>query len=356
MICVGCVLKRTAVNYHSHCDLAFGRVQLIGAAVALMARSPSWCVSESDVCVRDSKAGDALCAGKFLQSLNTSSTESIVTMIHSTAPFVSKANSSVTTAVLLAAGTGSRLKPLTNDAPKCLSEVSGVTILQRLIQSLCDHGFTRLVIVVGSLDHRVREFLDERNDDLDIEFVINPRYASTNNLYSLWLTRMTIDEPCLLLESDVVFDSSLLLEMLKPNRMAVSRMRPWMNGTTVTVDTDQHVTAFHLANSQAVGEIMHKTVNMYSFSRDTWREFVQRLSSHVMAGRVNEYYETVLAEMLGDGSIAMDAVPFDQGRWYEIDTIEDLQEAELMFPIEVSTEIVSPPITVSGMTVTPNVD
>ena len=75
-----------------------------------------------------------------------------------------------------------------------------------------------------------------------------------------------------------------------------------------------------------------------------------------MAGRVNEYYETVLAEMLADGSIAMDAVPFDQGRWYEIDTIEDLQEAELMFPIEVSTEIGSPPITVSGMTVTPNVE
>jgi choline kinase len=279
-----------------------------------------------------------------------------MTMAQSPNPPISKANSSVSTAILLAAGTGSRLKPLTDDAPKCLSEVNGVTILQRLVQSLCEHGFTRLVIVVGYLDHRVREFLDERNDELDIEFVINPRYATTNNLYSLWLARLTIDEPCLLLESDVVFDSSLLLEMLQPNRMAVSRMRPWMNGTTVTVDTAQHVTAFQFANAKANGEIMHKTVNMYSFSRDTWRKLVQRLSSHVAEGRVNEYYETVLAAMLRDGSIAMDAVPFDKGRWYEIDTLEDLQEAELMFPLDVSTEIVSPPLTVSGVTITPNLD
>lgn len=277
-------------------------------------------------------------------------------MIQSTNPPLSTANASVSTAVLLAAGTGSRLKPLTDDAPKCLSEVSGVTILQRLIQSLCEHGFTRLVIVVGYLDRCVRDFLEERNDELDIEFVINPRYATTNNLYSLWLARLTIDEPCLLLESDVVFDASLLQEMLQPNRMAVSRMRPWMNGTTVTVDTAQHVTAFQFAGAKANGEIMHKTVNMYSFSRDTWRKLMQHLSSNVAAGRVNEYYETVLAEMLRDGSIAMDAVSFDKGRWYEIDTLEDLHEAELMFPRDVISETVSPPLKVLGMTITPHLE
>lgn len=264
-------------------------------------------------------------------------------MIQTTNPSLNRANASVTTAVLLAAGTGSRLKPLTDDAPKCLSEVSGITILQRLVQSLCDNGFTRLVIVVGYLDHRVREFLEERSDDLEIEFVINPRYATTNNLYSLWLARLTIDEPCLLIESDVVFDSSLLQKMLQPNRMAVARMRPWMNGTTVTMDTAQHVTEFQLSGATAEGEIMHKTVNMYSFSRDTWRKFTEYLSAHVSAGRVNEYYETVLAEMLRDGSLKMGAVSFDQGRWYEIDTLEDLHAAELMFPLVASTETLAPP-------------
>lgn len=245
-------------------------------------------------------------------------------------------NRSVTTAVLLAAGTGTRLKPLTDDAPKCLSEVSGVAILQRLVHSLRDHGFKRLVIVVGYLDHRVREFLNEVPGSIEIEFVINPRFATTNNLYSLWLARNVVDEPCLLLESDVVFDSSLLSEMLQPGRMAVSQMQTWMNGTTVTVDAAQHVTAFQLGVAEATFETLHKTVNMYSFSKSTWRTFVQRLSSHVSAGHVNEYYETVLAEMLCDGSLCFDAVPFDGGRWYEIDTLEDLRKAELMFPAVVA--------------------
>ncbi|MFP6657368.1 MAG: hypothetical protein VB853_04245, partial [Pirellulales bacterium] len=161
-------------------------------------------------------------------------------------------------------------------------------------------------------------------------------------------------EPCLLLESDVVFDSSLLREMLQPNRMAVSRMQHWMNGTTVTVDSSQHVIAFQLGSADATSEILHKTVNVYSFSRNTWRQFVRRLSLHVAAGRVNEYYETVLAEMLSDGSLALDAVPFDGGLWYEIDTLEDLREAELMFPLDASTEIVSSPLTVLRKTITLN--
>ena len=73
---------------------------------------------------------------------------------------------------------------LPNVCPKFVGE----TILQRMIQSLCEHGFTRLVIVVGYLDHCVRDFLREGYDDLEIEFVINPRYATTNNLYSLWVS------------------------------------------------------------------------------------------------------------------------------------------------------------------------
>ncbi|QDT09025.1 NTP transferase domain-containing protein [Stieleria marina] len=321
-----------------------------------MTRNPCRCVNEPGVLRPDIEHWHATDTGKILLSLNAGSTESIVHMIQPRNSSDCKANTSISTAVLLAAGTGSRLKPLTDDAPKCLSEVSGVSILQRLIQSLCEHDFKRLVIVVGYLDHRVREFLDDSNDEIDIELVINPRYATTNNLYSLWLARQTIDEPCLLLESDVVFDSKLLLEMLHPDRMAVSRMLPWMNGTTVTVDTAQHVTAFQFAGAKAFGEIMHKTVNMYSFSRETWRRFMQRLSSHVTAGRVNEYYETVLAEMLGDGSIMMDAVPFDKGRWYEIDTLEDLQKAELMFPAELSAEIINTPLTVSRMTFPPHLN
>ena len=71
---------------------------------------------------------------------------------------------------------------------------------------------------------------------------------------------------------------------------------------------------------------------MYSFTMASWGLVAERLSQHVAAGRVNEYYETVFAEMVADGSLALEAVTFESGRWYEVDTIEDLHEAELIFP------------------------
>jgi len=243
-----------------------------------------------------------------------------------------KESNQVTTAVLLAAGTGSRLQPLTNDAPKCLSEVNGIAILERLVRCLRGHGFKRLIIVVGYLDQRVREFLDEWQDELQIEYVINPRYATTNNLYSFWLARESIKEPFLLVESDVVFDAPLMGEMLQPDKIAISPMQDWMDGTTVTVDLFQRVLAFQIGASDTSLGLRHKTVNMYSFKLASWGRISERLSQYVAAGRVNDYYETVFAEMVADGSLSLEAVDFDSGRWYEIDTLEDLHEAELMFP------------------------
>jgi choline kinase len=238
----------------------------------------------------------------------------------------------VTTAVLLAAGTGSRLQPLTNDAPKCLSEINGIPILERLIDNLCHHGFRHLIIVVGYLDHHVRDFLDGLTAEITIEYVMNPDYSTTNNLYSLWLARTAIQDPFLLVESDVVFDACLLEEMLQPDKIAISAMQCWMNGTTVTVDPFQNVSAFQIGACDAPDEVTHKTVNMYSFTMASWSRVADRLSEHVAAGQINEYYETVFAEMVADGSLSLEAVAFDGGRWYEVDTLEDLYKAELIFP------------------------
>ncbi len=74
----------------------------------------------------------------------------------------------ITTALLLAAGTGNRLQPLTDSVPKCLIEINGITILERLIDNLCDNGFKRLVIVVGYMDHCIRRFVNEYVGDLTI--------------------------------------------------------------------------------------------------------------------------------------------------------------------------------------------
>jgi choline kinase len=238
----------------------------------------------------------------------------------------------IRTALLLAAGTGSRLQPLTNDSPKCLTEINKTTILERLIRGLRAWEFERLVVVVGPLDGCVRDFLDSSASGLDIQYVHSAKYRTTNNIYSLWAARHAIQEPFLLLECDLVFDDVLLGNMLEPDRIAVSRILPWMNGTTVSLGHSRRVTRFHMGKDQPPDELTHKTVNMYSFSRPSWQRVTQRLERHISAGRVNGYYEAVFAEMVADGDLSFEAVFFDDQRWYEVDTLEDLRAAERLFP------------------------
>jgi len=240
-------------------------------------------------------------------------------------------NKRVTTALLLAAGMGTRLYPLTQNEPKCLTIVNGMSILERLISCLKEQGFKRLVVVTGHLENQIRDFLGNQLGDIKIDYVFSPLYKTTNNIYSLWMARKIINEPFMLLESDLVFDESLLDTMLYPDRIAVAKMQTWMNGTCVTINQSKQVKAFLAGDADSFGEIKYKTVNIYSISLNSWRKIVKRLDKRIADGKVNDYYETIFAEMTADGSLSFENISFDGKPWYEIDTLEDLAEAEKLF-------------------------
>lgn len=244
----------------------------------------------------------------------------------------SKAKSDrVRTALLLAAGTGSRLSPLTHSAHKCLTEVNGVPILKQQIACLEHWGFEDLIVVVGHKGDQIREFLAGCGTDLTISYVHNPRYRTTNNLYSLWLARKAVDQPFLLLECDLFFEAGLLAGMLHPNRIALATRQPWMHGTTVTLDDSQRVSAFQLGSRATEDTTAYKTVNIHSLSLTMWHQMTRRLDAYVSSGRVNDYYEAVFRDMAAEGILNMRAMSFDRGKWYEIDTLEDLRAAERLF-------------------------
>jgi choline kinase len=239
-------------------------------------------------------------------------------------------NERVRTALLLAAGTGSRLHPLTQNAPKCMTIVNGRSILEQLVISLNLHGFNRLVIVTGYMEQHIKDVLGDRVGGVKIDYVFSSLYDATNNIYSLWMARKVVNEPFLLLESDLVFDVSLLTTMLHPDKIAVAKMQPWMSGTFVTIDKNKRVKAFHVGSEASVDEIKYKTVNIYSISLTLWHRIVKQLDKHISDGSVQEFYEVVFAEMVSEGTLSFDAVSFEGMPWLEIDTIEDLEKAKII--------------------------
>jgi len=233
----------------------------------------------------------------------------------------------VRTALLLAAGTGSRLAPLTDMTPKCLVTVNDISILERLLCSLEEHNFNRLVVVIGHHADCIRDYLGSRKRGMDITYITSYLYKSTNNIYSLWLARYVINEPFLLIESDLVFDTDMLTDMLYPDRVAVARIEPWMNGTTVTINNLMEIDAFYCGTA-TTDRKEYKTVNIYSLSNATWDLVKERLDHHISNDMVNGYYETVFADLVQEECLLFTPVFFKSNSWYEIDTVTDLRAAE----------------------------
>lgn len=242
-------------------------------------------------------------------------------------PRLNTHSSHVTTALLLAAGAGNRLG---NGSPKCLTDVSGTPILGYLVASLVENGFKRLVVIVGYRGQQIKDYLDLHSAGLDIHYIESRKYETTNNIYSLWLARNYMRDPFLLIESDLVFDSRLLASMRTSDRIAVAEFRSHMHGTTVSVDTSGMVASFRVGGLDGP-RLPNKTINIYSLSMSTWHEVTRRLELRIAAGRVHDYYESVFGEMAAQGVLPMRAVWFDDGRWSEIDTPEDLLAARELF-------------------------
>lgn len=118
-------------------------------------------------------------------------------------------------AVILAAGIASRLRPLTDHKPKCLLEIGNKCLLERAITGLTVNGIREIVIVTGYLQEQIISFVKEKFPEIKVEFIYNEKYASTNNIYSLWLAKeRVLTHEVLLLDSDILFDPALVKALL----------------------------------------------------------------------------------------------------------------------------------------------
>ena len=112
-------------------------------------------------------------------------------------------------AVVLAAGQGKRLRPLTEDTPKTLLDVGERAILEHILDALEATGYERVVVVTGFGNEQVKEHC-RTHEALDVEFVHNERFATTNNIYSLWLAREHATDGFTLVNSDTLFPAESL--------------------------------------------------------------------------------------------------------------------------------------------------
>lgn len=231
------------------------------------------------------------------------------------------------TAVILAAGVSSRLRPLTDAAPKSLLHVGGVPLLERNLRALEICGLENVVIVTGYLSAVLEEFVSSRRRSLEVAYVHNPSYASTNNNYSLWLALEHLRSgPILLLDADILYHPDILRALLStdwPDGLVIrtsgalgdEEIKVRLNHAGCVAEIGKHVDP-----RRAAGE----SLGIEKFSA----EATARLHGILTQRRtLNEFYEAAFQEMI-DAGTCIRVVPTGGLPCMEIDTPEDLAQAD----------------------------
>ena len=151
-------------------------------------------------------------------------------------------------AIILAAGMGKRLKDLTADNTKCMVKVNGVTLIERMLTQLDKRNLKRIILVVGYEGKKLIDYIGTLSIQTPIQFITNPIYDKTNNIYSLALAKDCLcEDDTLLLESDLIFEDSILdvlMEDPRPTLALVDKYESWMDGTVVKLDDDDSIREF----------------------------------------------------------------------------------------------------------------
>ena len=242
-------------------------------------------------------------------------------------------------AILLAAGMGKRLGEYTKNNTKCMVEVNGIKLIDRVIMQLAHFNISRLVIVIGYKGSELKKYIGNRYDKaLKIEYIENNVYDKTNNIYSLALAK---DELCkddtILLESDIIFEETALKKLINnpyPNLALVDKYQPWMDGTMVTINENNEIDNFINKASFKFQDIdsYYKTVNLYKFSKDFSTDvYIPFLEAYCKVMGNNQYYEEVLRVLTVIHQSSLHALPLQGDKWYEIDDVQDLDIASTLF-------------------------
>ena len=246
-------------------------------------------------------------------------------------------------ALMLAAGMGKRLGRFTKNSTKCMVPVNGKTLIEYAIEALIQCGIKKFVMVVGYKSEVLINFIkekfpEERLNGMKIEFIENPIYDKTNNIYSLYLAKNCLaEDDTLLLESDLIFKKKILSSLISSsdkNVAVVSKFEPWMDGTCTLLNCENQITQIvdKTAFKWNHTEDYYKTVNIYKFSKDFSKNYyIPFLEAYQKAFGENEYYEQVLKVISFLSSTAIKGMKVSGDDWYEIDDAADLAIAEDRF-------------------------
>lgn len=238
-------------------------------------------------------------------------------------------------AIILAAGTASRLRPLTLHTPKCLLKVGERTLLQRSMDALIGNGIREFVIVTGYLHEQIEDFVRQTyGESIQVCFIHNKDYETTNNIYSLWLARPEAEgEEVLLLDSDLLYDAKIIERVLADkheNVLTLIRHELGEEEMKVVMGADGAITEISKTCNPALaaGESLGIERMGKAYTTALYRELEVMMNAEHLE---NTFYELAFLRLIAKGSTfsVLDVTDLFS---CELDTVEDFENAKQRIP------------------------
>jgi choline kinase len=234
--------------------------------------------------------------------------------------------------IILAAGVGSRLRPITLDVPKCMVPVNGIPLIGRLINQLEQHSsVSKINIVLGYKSEVVTEYFKGRN----INFIFNKDYESTNNMYSFYLAIKSLSnlKDIIIINADCIYDDSIILSVFTSDSSCIMSDENFFNEESMKVEIkDNYVIGISKAYQKS--ENTFTSVDFYRLKEEAVANMIENVTQKIESGDLNSWTEVALNNIVNENKKLIKPRFIGTSRWYEIDNHADLEIANKLFANE----------------------
>jgi len=225
-------------------------------------------------------------------------------------------------AIILAAGTSKRMGSLTSNSPKCLLEIGDKTIIEHQIECLMNSGIKDIVVVTGFCEDKLKKVCGNC-----VSYISNSRFATTNSMYSLWLTREVVQEGFVVLNSDVFFHPMILEKLLKshfPDALTLCRLvKMGKEEMKVKIHSEKVIDiSKDLSPSLADGE----NLGIVKFSSKGAKVLFKKVNEIISQGIFDKWTPFAFQQIISHYDLY--AVDISGLPWIEIDFLEDYEKAK----------------------------
>lgn len=237
--------------------------------------------------------------------------------------------------VILAAGVGSRLRPLTDDVPKTMVKVNGEAIIERLLKQIdaIDSVTTNIKIASGYKSQILKDFVNSLELKTNIEFIENKDYNTTNNMYSLYLALSAINEKndLVIINADCFYDKEIVEEIVKCSGNYIAIDKGIFNEESMKIKANDSNRIIGMSKTLEDNEYTFVSIDIYAFDSRNRDKIFQIASNIINSGELNSWTEVAIDLLSKDESSNLKYLDMTGKKWMEIDNHDDLRKAEEIF-------------------------